>query len=223
MADLTIKVIQNLGHIGSSATTANHVDSLPKAAGKFNFLNNVTIKRKTNNSDDLSKEGKGKTGINTKNNSSVARVTVDATPEEAALVAFYLASLMEKTGAGSDKYITKKANFDTCKSKTLQALNAKSYDELSNEQRIEYAKRMLDQKAPFYYYQTVIHIKYDGKSTIFTKSSRSLVRPRFDETWINAQIDKALMLSSKFEVITRTVNKSNPNLSDSGNQQSDAG
>lgn len=181
MGKLTVKFISQEAHMGSEEQSAIRLKSLSKAAGKFNAILNASIKEKARGvkesvaaAEAASANGERSAPNRTsesRKSTKVLTFEVETTPEEAVLIATTLFNGMEKQG-NSEKYTAKKAAFDTAKRQTLAEFSVKSYSDISEDEKQEYAKRMIALKAPFDYTERTIHIKYEGCSTVYSKSSR---------------------------------------------------
>lgn len=218
---LIVKFISTVTSIGSSESTANRLDKLSKAAGKFNIMIGTSIKKKLNGikgaTDGSSEEDNSEdTKVSPKkvpmSNTKVLTREIECSPEEASLIATRLFNLMEQKG-NSDKYAAAKANFDTCKRTVLAMFNTDDYDKLTSEERQLYAKEMIARNAPFKYTTQSIHIKYGDNQTIYSKTRRVYGTAHWSEDFYDSKVDLA-SLKKNFEVTFRNpVNVSDPNQS----------
>lgn len=214
MGELTVKFISQVSRVGSDAQTATRLRTLSKAAGKFNFNLGVSIREKAKNvkagaqGATQANQGQGAVTPPRKNSTLVQTTTINCSREDAARIATHLANMMANDG-NSDKYVSRKAAFDTEKARTLAEFGVKGYDDLTEDQRQEYAKRMIAKKAPFVYTEQSIHIKYEGCVTVYTQSRRRLGIAHWPADSFNKNVDLD-KLRQKYDVIVKPVHPTSP-------------
>lgn len=166
---LTVKEVERRVHIGSSPSTIRKVTRLSRAAGKFNALAGTKVKAEQVNLQNQTD------AVLTEMNSTVKKVlTYEFTVEEASIFATEVFNRISDKGEHTAAYDKRKAQFDTAKAGVLAQMNAKTTDELTSEQKRDYARRMLENKAPFDCRESSIHIKISGQKTVCSNTVRGI-------------------------------------------------
>lgn len=207
--DLVIKYLSNVKLIGSKESTANHISGMSKAAGKFNFTIGASVKKKSN--DNLGNTGTGSTSAKVRNDNSrsITQTIRDCTPEDAARIGTFIFNTMAKI-PNSDAYVGKMAAFATIKKKTLDEFHVQDYNELTKEQRVMYAQKMIAQGAPFYYTERSIHIKYGNYQTIYSLSHRKSGVMHWKQETADKMIADAQKAMGNFDVTLVKIDNPDP-------------
>lgn len=182
--ELSIKFISQERRIGPDDSAATDSAYISKAAARFNVVIGVTMRRKRPDvqQDSASEVEASKRSGDLKNNNTQVLHSVirDLTKEDAAQLARFYFNHMEQTG-NSDEYVRAKARFDSIKRSILQELHVDAIDELTKDQRIVYAGKMIQAKAPFIYTERSIHIKLGEYQTVYSKTVRLKGRQHWSE------------------------------------------